>query len=180
MSFSLDCAHNREPLISSDVLSWARKDKRSRAANEIYKWSLVLLLEVDYNWGVVFSTSALISATKMPLVLFLEGVVPVRQLTVSVEAWCVVSRLDVTHPRACYSFLICYVKVMLSLCFSSFPFLSLFLHVLMWRRCHREDEKTECWCWQGRRSPITGKELFFPPLINEMWFTLKFGWSFRK
>lgn len=139
MSFSLDCqcycAHNREPLISSDVLSLAvwyvklinmtkvsfRKDKRSRAANDIYKWSLVLLLVVDYNWGVVFSTSALISATKMPLILFLEGVVPVRQLTVSVEAWCVVSRLDVTHPRACYSFLICFVKVMLSLCFSSFP-----------------------------------------------------------
>lgn len=90
-------------------------------ASEIYKWSFVLLLEVDYNLGIVFSVSALISATKMPLVLFLERVVPVRQLTVSAEAWCVVSRLDVTLSGACYSFLICFVKVMLSLCFSSFP-----------------------------------------------------------
>lgn len=132
MSFSPDWAHNRESLISSDVLSWAvryvklinstkvqfYKGKHSRPASEIYKWSFVLLLEVDYNLGIVFSVSALISATKMPLVLFLERVVPVRQLTVS---WCVVSRLDVTLSGACYSFLICFVKVMLSLCFSSFP-----------------------------------------------------------
>lgn len=48
------------------------------------------------------------------------------------------------------------------------PFLPVFLHMLMWQRCHREDKKTECRCWQGRRFPITGKEAFLPPLINEL------------
>lgn len=128
--------------MSSDVspLSWAvryvklisatklyfQKDKQSHAANEIsYKWSSASLLQIDYSRGVVFPTSALISAAKTPLVLFLERVVPVWQLGVSEGAWCVVSLLDVTLSRACYSFfnLLCQSHA-LSL---SFVFSSIFL-----------------------------------------------------
>lgn len=100
--------------------------KTNSCWNEIsHKWSLASPLQIDYNRGVVFPTSALISTARTPLVLFLERVVPVWQLGVSEEAWCVVSLLDVTHFRACYSFLICCVKVVLPICFCLFSLFGL-------------------------------------------------------
>lgn len=164
--------------------------RKTNTANEICsKWSSASLLQIDYNWGVVFPTSPLISTATPPLVLFLERVVPVWQLGVSEEAWCVVSLLDVTLFTPVILFLICCVKVMLSLLFF-FVFLSIFFGcvshsshphffslpflpfcTLMWRRCHwcgscREDEKIRSRCRQGRHSPITGGVFFHLWLIK--------------
>lgn len=104
--------------------------RKTNTANEICsKWSSVSLLQIDYNWGVVFPTSPLISTATPPLVLFLERVVPVWQLGVSEEAWCVVSLLDVTLFTPVILFLICCVKVMLSLLVFFLSFFQSFLAV---------------------------------------------------
>ena len=145
--------------------------RKTNIANEISsKWSLASLLQIDYNWGVVFPTSALISAAKTPLILFLEWDVAVRQLSISEGAWCVVFLLDVTLFMPVILFLICFVNVWKSC--SSFFFVftvffscvSHFSHPLfflpfpsfyMWRRCHwcgshQKDETIQCWSMQGR------------------------------
>lgn len=177
--------------------------KTNRTANEIYKSSLAALLQIDYNCGAVFPVSALISATKTPLVLFLERVVAVWQLGVSAEAWCVVSLLDVTFFRACYSFLICFVKVVLSLCFvlsfpqsflsvprSSrallfspflFPFFSARSAGVIVAEVSQRRWKDPVLMQAGQTLPYHGQRVvFFSPLINQMWFTLKFWVSFGK